>query len=747
MRPPAILIQSIKIYFITFLVTGTLLLLLLIGSLYKEISEIQNTMHSKAQLLADQEIETILEETIINLTSNILELADWDEVRQQISDRSFYFYWQDDRLKGSEYFKKNYAQVEIYDKNKWLLISVLSQRESPLELPLNIEDLSTQIIFTQNDTAVLHMFEPIVERDSDKILGYVGISVNLLPYLLTEYSFKYTDELSLHLTGIGSAPLSELSQHIAYKPITNPVSDALWQLINDFILTALILLFIGILVVAISFKAVFSHPLEVLSLYVQQLKKSPKKAYPEPSETFFLTEFEELKHSIHDYHGDLLTTQKALNDQYHLVWDQARRDVLTNISNRRAFDEAWNEVLESYEKKPIQTAFMLFDCDFFKALNDTYGHEVGDDVIRVSAVTIQKALPMEHPVFRIGGDEFAVIIQNKSMQETIDIASKCLQALQAHSFSGIGIKEKLSFSVGISHTNPRSEDQISNAIENLPRQADIAMYKAKQSHQYKIKTYQAEFDSETHSLVSNELVNTIVEAIHTGNNIQMHYQPIQAISDNQLYYESLIRIKKIDTLIYPYDIFSVVERRRLEVEIDTQIIQQILIAIGKGVIPKNTGVSINVSGKTLLQNNFVSLFEPFIPYLKEYKIVIEIVENTLIDHLEYAKSVLNILREQGFLIALDDFGSGYSSIRYLAHMPIDIIKFDMSMTLALRADEKTKNIIQSTAEMVRRSGYDLVLEGVEDEDMLEKAKQAGATHIQGYLLGKPHVIPEIKNPM
>jgi len=112
--------------------------------------------------------------------------------------------------------------------------------------------------------------------------------------------------------------------------------------------------------------------------------------------------------------------------------------------------------------------------------------------------------------------------------------------------------------------------------------------------------------------------------------------------------------------------------------------------------------------------------------------------------MEYAKEVLNRLRNDGFLIALDDFGSGYSSIRYLAHMPVDIIKFDMSMTLALLdSDNKTKNIIKTTAEMILNSGYDLVMEGIETEELLNLSENIGATHIQGYLIGKPSPEPKI----
>ncbi|MCF6345517.1 MAG: bifunctional diguanylate cyclase/phosphodiesterase [Thiomicrorhabdus sp.] len=736
-------IQPVKVYFAFFLIAGITLSALLVSNLHSQTQSVQTALQEKTLQQAQKEFDVVLDDAIINLTSNLLELADWDEIRQQIEDPSYYYFWHEDRLKGSGYFKNNYAQIELYDQNKWLLMPPMDEDSLDAPLPLQIQTDEAELIFVSPTKAYLHMFEPIFARDSQTLLGYVGISIALRSYLIEENEFKDINPQSIKFTETQPINLSDLSSNIHFKPMENTVANELWQQIQNFIVDIVILLSVFTLLMFVIFQRLFSRPMQRLANYVQHLKESTNDTNTQPNETFLIKEFEALKHSIHDYHRDLQTAQKELNTQYEKVWKQARQDALTEIFNRRAFDEMWNQLVATYEYNPNDISFILFDCDFFKALNDTYGHEIGDDVIRITAKTIQETLPSQYDVFRIGGDEFVVIIQERPLHEAFAIAKKCLKALKNYNFCGIGIKERLSFSIGISHLAHQNSKNLRGDLLNLPRQADIAMYKAKQSHQHKIQCYESQLEVESLSLVSSQVINTIVEAIHTGQYIDMHLQGIHSVQENKLYYESLIRIKKDDLFIYPKDIFSVVERRRLEVEIDTQIIQQMLIAFQKGHIPSNTGVSINVSGKTLLTSNFVDLFEPFLPYLKDYKIVIEIIENTLIDHMEYAKTVLNTLRSQGFLIALDDFGSGYSSIRYLAHMPVDIIKFDMSMTLALDADEKTKNIIRSTAKMVRDAGYDLVLEGVETEDMFEKAKQAGATHIQGYLLSKPTSILKI----
>ena len=740
-RTPTILIQSIKTYFLGFLFIGIVLLMFLNWSLYSEGQNIKQTLQTQEQLEAKKEMKVILDKTFKELQVALKSLSEWDEVHQQINDPSYYFFWHDERLIESAYFKKDYDQLEIYNKNKTFLAATSPTNNPNKPLPLTIDDLTSKLIFNSELETHLNIFEPIYARGSEEIIGYIGVSLDLLPYILSENNFNHIDKTSISFSGTGEIPLTQIMDVINFKPISNPVTDYLWQLIQEFILQLIALLLVTTITISVLFNKLFSHPLAVLSQYVHRLKRNPKEAQQPPQETFYLKEFQELKASIHDYHHDLQATQQALDIQNQTVWDQARRDVLTNIYNRRAFDEAWNDVLLNFEYYKVTTTFMLFDCDFFKALNDTYGHEVGDEVIRISARTIQQSLPMECPAYRIGGDEFAVILQNKTPEQTFSIAEKCLTALKEYNFSSIGIKENISFSVGVSSVTPNDENDSANDITSLPRQADIAMYKAKQSHQNKVQCYHQQLEAEANTIVSNETVSTIVNAIHTGENIKMHFQPILSLKTGSVYFESLVRIHKESGLIYPNDIFAVVQRRRLEVELDHQIIKSILKAIASGKLPKGTGVAVNISGKTLLQPDFISLFKEFIPYLKDYKIVIEVTENILIDHMEHAQEALNQLRQQGFLIALDDFGSGYSSIRYLAHMPVDIIKFDMSMTFALKSDEKTQNIILSTAEMVLRSGYELVMEGIEDQEMYEKAKLAGATHLQGYLLGKPNIEP------
>ncbi|HEY9148242.1 MAG TPA: EAL domain-containing protein, partial [Gammaproteobacteria bacterium] len=156
-----------------------------------------------------------------------------------------------------------------------------------------------------------------------------------------------------------------------------------------------------------------------------------------------------------------------------------------------------------------------------------------------------------------------------------------------------------------------------------------------------------------------------------------------------------------------------------------------------GLLPPGVGVSINVSGALIALNDFCHYFTALSAFLEQHPIIVEITETTFISHLQHASSCLQKLRNKGFRVALDDFGSGYSSIRYLANMPVDIVKFDIAMVHDLNKDQRTRIIIEHTARLITEAGYELVAEGIEDEAILERAGGLHPTYLQGYLFGSP----------
>ncbi|MCU7940315.1 MAG: bifunctional diguanylate cyclase/phosphodiesterase [gamma proteobacterium symbiont of Bathyaustriella thionipta] len=304
------------------------------------------------------------------------------------------------------------------------------------------------------------------------------------------------------------------------------------------------------------------------------------------------------------------------------------------------------------------------------------------------------------------------------------------------SFVKQGIKEPIRASIGVAHNNTSNP----NSIADLLWQADIAVYAAKKPGQSHIVTYSDEIKNISRTILSSKINNIVFNAIETGDDITIFYQPIINLENEQAdYYEALLRIKNNDEIISPGKIFQLVEARKLDYELDIIIFKQIANDLKQGIVPVNSGVSINISGPSIINPKIIQQLSIFLPFLKHYKIVLEITETSLITNINHATDHIIQLKKSGFLIALDDFGSGYSSISYLSSMPVDIVKFDIALIKQLE-DEKQFSIISHLAKMIMETGHLLVAEGIETEDLKEKIKHLGFNYAQGYYYGKPSPI-------
>lgn len=734
---PSISAKHVLIGFMTLALT---LLLTANFGLYFQGKNIQSSVHETAQIEAQKELFSAIDRNFHMIDQQLKKLTEWDEVHQQLNQPSYYYYWRDQRLAESEFFQPYYVELDLYQADQIKLSHLVKDHTQAAEvLPKQLNTQTRYFLIQPPNRDYLIVSRAVHSRqDPSQVIGYVAIAIDFFKLLQQDNQFYYLDFAYLHFNRSGFIAMHQLEDALEYRAISNPVSDYLWSLIEEFVTKFALIILITTLLVFGFIKLIFLDPLQRLTKFVKNLRHQAQTDPTQEKSAFLLQEYQNLQNQLTDYHQALLEAQAQLSQQNQQLWQISRTDPLTEVYNRRAFDDAWQALLKQYASQSISIAYMLFDCDHFKALNDTYGHQVGDQLIKISAQTLQRSFPAGQHIYRIGGDEFASIVIDKNIDEIEKIAQKALSDLISYPFVQLDIKEKVSFSVGVGYAN--ANQPIEN-IEVLPRQADIAMYKAKHSPHNKVHFYQHEHDTLNQSLVSNKRLNQVLNAAYTGQNICLHYQPILNIETQAIYYEALVRLQFDDETVFPADIFTIIAHHRLEVELDQQILNYLLSQLQNQKLPPNIGLSVNISAKTLLQPFIIDLFEPFLAYLTQHKIVIEITESVLIEHIQDVSFVLNKLRRQGFLIALDDFGSGYSSIRYLANMPVDIVKFDMTLTHALDADLKTQRLIQSTAHMIREAGYELVMEGVETQQQLEQATQAGATNIQGYFIGKPSFKP------
>jgi diguanylate cyclase (GGDEF)-like protein len=454
-----------------------------------------------------------------------------------------------------------------------------------------------------------------------------------------------------------------------------------------------------------------------------------------------VTELENVRQSLNDYKQQLDDMHVSLADKNRELWTLAHHDPLTGIFNRRAFDDDWHAMRRTRGDSMPGVAFLLFDCDHFKAINDTYGHQAGDQVLRGLSESLRGALREGDRLYRLGGDEFATVLFSADTERARQVAERCMDYVLAHDFTAYGVKEPVRISVGISFLDAADDD----ALQRLLRQADIAMYFAKRPGQSKIAVYSAEMAAGQESLVSNAETNAVYEAMADPDRLEMHYQPVVALTSSRIeYYEALVRIRGEHGLIMPASIFPVVELRGLECEFDLAVLERVRRDLEAGLIPAGAGVSLNVSGPGIVNVHVNDKLMQFAPLLSAYKLVLEVTETALITQIAQASANLNRLRREGFTIALDDFGSGYSSLRYLSSMPVDLVKFDISMVRSLEESGRQALFVEDLARMIKDAGYKLIAEGIESEALLQRVTALGFSHAQGFHIGRPEPLASLR---
>ncbi|MEZ5541099.1 MAG: bifunctional diguanylate cyclase/phosphodiesterase [Pseudomonadota bacterium] len=495
-----------------------------------------------------------------------------------------------------------------------------------------------------------------------------------------------------------------------------------------------LLLLAVLLVFAVALRQLVVRPLQSLARHIDLLKDSSAAALaPAPARLFQLAEAERIRQSLDDYHVCIRGMRENLEKTGRELRALANHDALTGARNRKAFDEYLRELPAVLQERRISLSFVLFDVCRFKAINESYGHQSGDDVLKQVARRIGSVLRRGEHLFRVGGDEFVVLMLGTDEAGAQRFAERCLQELAAADYSTLGVREPVRVCVGIAAASFADP----GALSDLQWRADVAMYNAKRPGSPGIVVFQADLAQHDEGILSNRINAAVCEAAMLGTGLTMFYQPVVDFAGGRiLYYEALVRIEHHGEWLMPSTIFPVVQARHLEVDLDRAVLQQILQDLRAGRVQRGSGISINLAGPTLVNKNLPEWLAPFRPLQADYRVVLEIAESALITQIATAGENLVKLRAQGFEISLDDFGSGYSSFHYLASMPVSTVKFDISLIRNL-GDLKTRRIVEHLVAMIGELGYQLVAEGVEDEDTLESVRQAGFTLGQGYLFGPP----------
>jgi len=412
--------------------------------------------------------------------------------------------------------------------------------------------------------------------------------------------------------------------------------------------------------------------------------------------------------------------------------NMAHYDSLTGLASRPILIDQLQQAITSQQK----LAVAYLDLDNFKPINDKYGHETGDFVLKTIAQRLQNTLRKEDTLARIGGDEFILLLRGAA--HTIQEYEILLQDVLIEVNDPIKLAEfscsvQISVSIGVALP---SDDGLT--CDDILRRADQTMYQAKRSGTNRILFFDPEEESLRHA--RHDLLLAAEKGIARKEFI-LHYQPKVNLMDHQLIgVEALIRWNHPTLgLLYPGHFSEALEHPHIGILIGEWVLAEALKQ-HKIWTRNHLSMSVNISPAHLLSEGFVeNLRELLISTnnIKPKTLELEILESTTIGNVDQAVDVLNGCRNLGVSIALDDFGTGYASLSYLKKLPLDTLKIDQSFVKKLLSDHEDKSIVTCIVALSKAFGYNLVAEGIESQELEKVLIGMGCYHGQGYYIAKP----------
>ena len=734
MFPRSFSIQHIALAFIT----GLLILVSLIGGFAAyQTRTVTGNLEQHSQDAARAELTTAAQRLLSHTKDQATNLADWDETRQQLVMPEYYTHWRDQRVYESGMLGSELARAALYGPSGALLAPGASQ-DLPSRFPSAGArgEAASWLANEAGTIALYHAFAVYSDEQQQTLLGNGLIRVDFMPALHGQQGFYFADPASvaLALAPGETLPAAELFSRLRFDARPDPDQARFHEILSRTLLALFVLLVVTSLLGLVAYERLLVRPLHRLSDDIDAMQEGRFSDARARSQPLRIAELENIRRSLYDYQFQLRELHGSLEHQNREFHSQARQDALTGCHNRRAYDEDWARFCEELKAAPQDAAFLLFDCDRFKTINDTYGHAKGDRVLTLIADALVMALRANDRLYRLGGDEFATFLAHTTPAQARQIAQRCQNLLGAASFKDLGIVEPVSISIGIAYC---PADPLAH-VDEMPKQADIAMYTAKQPGRNRIALYGEDTDHAAQTLVASRETSALFQALATPGLIELHYQPIHALPGrHDTHYEALARIRYQDELIMPGAFLPVVGSRRLETEFDLAVLHQLDADLASQQLPAGKGVSVNLSAQSISHPEVISLLLELSRHNARHPLMLEITETSLITQMVEVRTYLDLLRTLDYRIAMDDFGTGYSPLRYLVDLPVDVVKFDISLVSKLGQDDRAGKVVADFVHMMKDAGYVLVAEGVETEATLKEAERLGFAHAQGYLLGRP----------
>ena len=407
----------------------------------------------------------------------------------------------------------------------------------------------------------------------------------------------------------------------------------------------------------------------------------------------------------------------------------ARHDALTDLPNRIEFLEQMAKT-EAGLSRGEMAAVLYIDLDHFKAVNDTLGHAVGDEVIKQASARLWGTTRESDVLARLGGDEFALLMSPiDSAADAAKVADRIIKSIGAPMIIG-GQQIEIGASVGIA-VGPGDGVKTDALVKN----ADLALYKAKSEGRSTYHFFEAGMDAD---LQQRRSIEAGLRLALQRNELRLVFQPLLGLAENRVTcVEALLRWDHDDRTISPAEFIPIAEETGLIVAIGEWVLREALKTAATW--PGDVRVAVNLSPIQFKNRDLVSVVKSALAEarLPATRLELEITESLLLNENETTLKALHELRTMGVRISMDDFGTGYSSLSYLRSFPFDKIKIDRSFMRDLTTRPDSQAIIQAVIGLGKSLGMTTTTEGVETEEQLALVREHGANEVQGFLFSPP----------
>ncbi len=413
---------------------------------------------------------------------------------------------------------------------------------------------------------------------------------------------------------------------------------------------------------------------------------------------------------------------------------KARHDALTGLQNRYAFTEIMVNEINRIKREMTIFALVFIDLDGFKDINDYYGHDAGDKLLIQVAKRFKKGIRKTDYLFRFGGDEFVLILTDCHKEDDVATAVEKLEKLFLKPFFIDKYLIKVGISLGITLC-PNDGDSVDKLLKN----ADIAMYKAKEEGKNRYVFYQENMYKRIQKLHKTE--ESLKRGIKNGEFVLFYQPQVDIKIDKIVGFEALVRWKRGDTVVSPGEFIEIAERLNLINDIGEIVLDKAMkFAKRLSKDGYNIGrIAVNLSDRQLKNEKILKVIKEL---LKKNEcdselLELEVTEGFVMRDIEKSEKLLKEFRELGFLVSMDDFGTGYSSLAYLKKLPIDTLKIDQSFIKDIPGSKRDEAIVDTIIELGKGLDLCIIAEGVENEEQNRFLLERECSIIQGYYFSKP----------